>query len=118
MEEQQLTAPRDRGPFLSLMAANAVSQVGNMMTAVAVPWLVLATTGSAVRVGLVGAAIAIGWVAPAILGGPLVDRLGLRRTSVAGDLLSAATVASIRLAPEHGVQRRLRIAIMAETTGL
>jgi MFS family permease len=87
--------PRQRGPFLALMAANAISQVGNMMTAVAVPWLVLQTTGSAAAVGLTGAAIAVGWVAPAILGGPLVDRLGLRRTSISADLISGAAVASI-----------------------
>ena len=60
--------PRGRGPFIALMAANGVSQVGNMMTAVAVPWLVLETTSSAAKVGLTGVAIAIGWVAPAVLG--------------------------------------------------
>jgi MFS family permease len=89
--------PQGRGPFLALMAANTVSQVGNMMTAVAIPWLVLETTGSAIQVGLTGAAIAIGWVVPAILGGPLVDRLGPRRASVAGDLASGVTVAIIPL---------------------
>lgn len=65
------------------------------MTSVAVPWLVLETTGSAAEVGLVGAAIAIGAAVPALLGGPLVDRLGLRRTSVAADLVCGMTVASI-----------------------
>ena len=87
--------PVDRTPFLTLMAASAVSQVGNMMTAVAVPWLVFQETGSATLVGLTGAAIAIGAVAPAVLGGPLVDRFGPRRTSVVGDLLNAAAVAAI-----------------------
>lgn len=87
--------PHDRAPFFALMAANTVAQVGHMMTAVAVPWLVLETTGSAAQVGLVGAAIAIGAIVPALLGGPLVDRLGLRRTSVAADLICCVTVASI-----------------------
>jgi MFS family permease len=85
----------DRRPFLALMAANAISQVGHMMTAVAVPWLVLETTDSAAQVGLVGAAIAIGAAVPALLGGPLVDRLGLRRTSVAADLVCGLTVGTI-----------------------
>lgn len=66
-----------------------------MMTSVAVPWLVLETTGSAARVGLTGATIAVGSVAPALLGGPIVDRLGLRRSSVAADLVSGAMVASV-----------------------
>lgn len=86
---------RDRRPFFALMTANSVAQVGHMMTSVAVPWLVLETTGSAARVGLTGAAIAIGAVVPALLGGPVVDRLGLRRSSVAADLVSGVTVASI-----------------------
>ena len=85
------------------MAANAVSQVGHMMTARAVPWLVLETTGSPVQVGLTGAAIAIGAVAPRLLGGPLVDRLGPRRTSVAADLVSGVTVATIALLQLLGV---------------
>jgi MFS family permease len=93
----------DRGPFLALMVANAVRQVGNMMTAVAIPWLVLETTDSAAKVGLTGVAIAIGWVVPSVLGGPLVDRLGLRRTSVAADLLSGVTVASIAALQIMGV---------------
>jgi MFS family permease len=93
----------DRRPFLTLMAASAVSQVGNMMTAVAVPWLVFEESGSATLVGLTGAAIAIGAVAPAVLGGPLVDRFGARRTSVAGDLLNGAAVAAIALLQFLGV---------------
>jgi MFS family permease len=97
--------PGDRGPFLTLMAANAVAQVGHMMTAVAIPWLVLETTGSAARVGLVGAAIAIGAVVPALLGGPLVDRLGLRRASVTADLVCGVTVASIPVLHLLGVLR-------------
>jgi MFS family permease len=94
---QEDARPPDRQPFLVLMAANAVSQIGNMMTAVAVPWFVLQTSGSAAQVGLVSAALAIGAVLPSILGGPLVDRMGLRRTSVLADVLSAGTVALIPL---------------------
>lgn len=103
---------KERSPFLALMSANAVSQVGNMMTAVAVPWLVLQATGSAVQVGFIGAAIAIGWVVPAILGGPLVDRLGLRRTSVGGDLLCGMTVASIPVLQLLGVLQFWQLVVL------
>jgi MFS family permease len=65
-----------RTPILTLLAANAASQIGNMMTAVAVPWFVLVTTGSAARTGIVGAVMALGPSLPAVLGGPLIDRLG------------------------------------------
>jgi MFS family permease len=93
----------ERGPFLALMTANAVRQVGSMMTAVAVPWLVLETTSSAAKVGLTGVAIAIGWVAPSVLGGPLVDRLGLRRTSVTTDALGGLAVAGIAILQLLGI---------------
>ena len=35
-----------------LFAANAASQIGNIMTAVGVPWFFLITTGSAARTGV------------------------------------------------------------------
>jgi MFS family permease len=89
-------AIRGRRPLLTLLAANAVSQMGNMMVqAVAIPWFVLETTGSPTRTGLTGAAIAVGAVVPSALGGPLVDRVGFKRSSVVADLASAATIAAI-----------------------
>jgi predicted MFS family arabinose efflux permease len=94
---EQGPAIADRAPIFALFGANAVSQVGNMMIMVAVPWFVLETTGSAARVGLTAAAVGVGAVVPAVLGGPLVDRLGFRRASVLTDLASAATVAAIPL---------------------
>jgi MFS family permease len=103
----------ERAPFLALMAANAVSQIGNMMTAVAVPWFVLETSGSAAQVGLVSASIAIGAVLPAILGGPLVDRIGLRRASVTADVLSSITVLLIPILHLTGVLEFWMLPILA-----
>jgi MFS family permease len=86
-----------RAPILTLLTANAASQTGNMMTAVAVPWFVLVTTGSAARTGIVAAAMALGLIVPAVLGGPLIDRLGYRRSCVLGDVACAAGVAAVPL---------------------
>jgi predicted MFS family arabinose efflux permease len=61
------------------------------------PWFVLQTTGSAAKTGLTGAAIGVGAIIAAILGGPLVDRVGFKRASVLGDLASGAVVAAIPL---------------------
>jgi MFS family permease len=94
---EQGPAVADRTPIFALLGANAISQVGNMMTTVAVPWFVLQTTGSAAKTGLTAAAIGVGPVLPSILVGPLVDRLGFKRTSVLADLASGATVAAIPL---------------------
>lgn len=88
---------RARLSIYALLTANTISVVGNAMAAVAVPWFVLQTTGSAVRTGLTGAVMAAGAVLAAFFGGPVVDRLGFKRTSVAADLMSGATVALIPL---------------------
>ena len=95
--------PPARRPIFALLAANAVSQIGNMMTAVALPWFVLETTGSAAQTGLAAAALTGGAVLSAGLGGPLVDRLGLRRASVLGDVVSSLTVVSIPLLHFAGI---------------
>jgi MFS family permease len=64
---------------------------------------VLETTGSAARTGIVSAALALGGVIPTLLGGPLVDRLGHKRTSVLADLASGATIAAVPLLYRAGV---------------
>ena len=92
---EQRPAIADRTPIFALLSAEAVSQVGNMMTVVVGPWFVLQTTGSAAKTGLVGAALVLGSVVPTVVGGPLVDRLGFKRASVLADLTSAATVACV-----------------------
>jgi MFS family permease len=90
-------AHRNRIPLFSLLAANAVSTVGNSLTIVAVPWFILETTGSAAKTGLAGAALALGGILASVLGGPLVDRLGFKRASVVTDLACFALVAAIPL---------------------
>ena len=84
-------------PIHAMSGAAALSQVGNMLTFVAVPWFVLQTMGSAARTGIVGAAVALAAVLASLFGGPLVDRLGFKRTSVVSDLVSGLTVAAIPL---------------------
>ncbi len=71
--------------------------VGNSLTFVAVPWFVVHTTGSAAKTGLSGGAIALALVLAGFFGGPMVDRLGFRRTSIAADVMSGVTVAMIPL---------------------
>lgn len=42
-----------RRPLVALIAANTISHIGSQFTAVAIPWFVLVTTGSAAKMGLV-----------------------------------------------------------------
>ena len=62
---------------------------------IALPWLVLVTTGSPALTGLVGFAEMAPYVLAQALGGPLTDRLGARRVSITADLLSAVTIALV-----------------------
>lgn len=84
-----------RRSFAALLATGAVSGAGSRMTAVALPWFVYATTGSATRMGVVAFAEMTPYVLAKALGGPLVDRLGPRRVSVVADLVSALAVAAV-----------------------
>jgi MFS family permease len=97
--EQTLTAasPRQRLPLTGLLAANAISLLGSALTAVALPWFVLQTTGSASRTGLTAAAAVLPAFAAGVFGGVLVDRAGFKRVSVAADLVSGIAIASIPL---------------------
>jgi MFS family permease len=88
---------RSHLPLISLLAANAISMVGNVIAMVAIPWFVLETSGSAARTGLVGFFTILPVVLAGLLGGALIDRLGYRRTSILADLASGASVALIPL---------------------
>ncbi len=81
-----------RGPLIALLAAAVVSITGDSFTRIAAPWFVLATTGSAAKTGLAAFAAGLPSVVSAAIGGPLVDRLGLRRASVLTDVGCAVAI--------------------------
>ncbi|HEX6701190.1 MAG TPA: MFS transporter [Gaiellaceae bacterium] len=69
----------------ALLAAEVVSTTGSAMTALALPWFVLVTTGSAARTGVVVAAELAGVALFGLPGGTLLQRLGARRTMMLCD---------------------------------
>lgn len=85
-------------PIISLLVANAISLFGEALTAIAIPWYVYDTTGSAAKMGIVGFFTFLPRVLASFLGGGVIDRLGFRRTSLAADVLSGLSVAAIPLA--------------------
>jgi MFS family permease len=87
-----------RAPFMALLTAYAISLGGTQISAIAIPWLVLTTTGSAAKTGLVGFATMAPYVVAQVLSGPLVDRIGLRRSFVWGNLAAGVMVGLIPLA--------------------
>lgn len=92
----------NRRPLIGLLVAETISILGSRMTMVALPWLVLVTTGSAAQTGIVAAAEALPYVLAAGLGAPLIDRLGGRRVSVAADAASALVVGAVPLLADTG----------------
>jgi MFS family permease len=83
---------RRRRSVVLLEVATFMSGVGNGITSVALPWLVLERTGSAAAAGLVAAATAVPLVLVALFSGSVVDLVGRRRTAIVSDLLSAVSV--------------------------
>ena len=88
---------QNRFPLISLLTANAISLVGNVLSAIAIPWFVLQTTGSATQTGITGFFTILPVVLAGLFGGTLVDRLGYKRTSVIADIASGVTTALIPL---------------------
>ena len=86
-----------RRPLYGLLAANAISITGNVLTVLAIPWFVLQTTGSAAKTGVAAAASSLPIMASAAFSGTFADRIGHRRASVVSDLASAGIVGLVPL---------------------
>lgn len=84
-----------KGGLAGLLIAYGVSIFGSRMSMLAVPWFVLATTGSPTKTGLVAFAEALPYVLASATGGPVLDRVGPRRVCIAADATSAVAVVLI-----------------------
>lgn len=84
-------------PIYALFTGNIVSKIGDVLTLFAIPWFVLQTTGSVVQAGITGFCSALPMVLSGFFGSIVVDRLGYKRTSVIGDVLSGLTTMLIPL---------------------
>ncbi|MFK4115165.1 MFS transporter [Microbacterium sp. NPDC006705] len=79
----------------ALLSAHAISQTGNVITAFAIPFYVLATGGSGVEVGLAAFAATAPVIVGGVFGGVVVDRIGGRRAAIVADIVSGVTVLAI-----------------------
>jgi MFS family permease len=82
-------------PLIALAASTVISIGGTRLSTIAIPWLVLTTTGSPVLTGLVGLAEMLPYVVAKALSGPLIDRIGARRMSVLSDWASMLAISVI-----------------------
>ncbi len=87
-----------RRGVVGLITAYAVSLTGTRVSALALPWFVLVTTGSTARTGLVVLTEMAPYLLVRTLAGPAIDRRGPRRISVLADVLSTLLVAAVPLA--------------------
>ncbi|WP_199512882.1 MFS transporter [Nucisporomicrobium flavum] len=83
--------------LLALFTAKLLSTFGSWLTILALPWFVLITTGSPVKMSLVLTAEFVGVVALGLPSGKLIARLGARRTMLIGDAARGPLMASIPL---------------------
>jgi predicted MFS family arabinose efflux permease len=88
---------RARTAIAAVVWAEVISTAGGRMAIFGIPWLVLTTTGSPVKVGLITAAETLPYVVSGVLAAPLQDRMGARLTSIVADIASAVAMAAIIL---------------------
>ncbi|MGH1563304.1 MFS transporter [Mumia sp. DW29H23] len=77
------------------LTSSFLSLLGNAIAAIALPLIVLQTTGSALGAGVVAAATAMPAVLAGVFMGVVIDRIDRRTASVLTDLVSAASVAAL-----------------------
>jgi MFS family permease len=88
---------KGRAALITLLSAESISAIGSKMSFLAVPWLVLVTTGSPTKMGLVGLFQTLPYVLAGIFATPMVDRVGMRTVSILNDASCAVLIASIAL---------------------
>ena len=106
-----------RRPLHGLIAAYLVSGVGTAMSVVAIPWLVLVSTGSATSTGVVGFAQMAPYVLLQATAGPFVDRFGMRRTFLAGNTAAALAMCAIPLLHAVGGLRLSTLVLLVAVAG-
>jgi MFS family permease len=87
--------PRNWRRLGGALAAQAVSWTATRVSAIALPWFMLTTTGSAVETGIIAFVEMAPYVMCQVLVGPVIDRVGPRRVSIIGDLISMAAMAAV-----------------------
>lgn len=86
---------RTRRPLTGLVLADIISTAGTEMTAIALPWFVLVTTGSPARMGIVLAAEFLGLSLLGLIGARVATAVGPRRLMLGSDLIRAVLIGAI-----------------------
>jgi MFS family permease len=108
---------RDRS-IIALISGEFISSLGSQMTALALPWFVLITTGSPTRMGFVFAAELVPVVLLGVQAGTVVERLGPRTTMLLSDAARVPIIAVVPLLYEVGGLSYALILVVAALHGL
>jgi MFS family permease len=105
--------------FLKLWSAETVSQIGTQVSLLAVPLVaILVLQASPFEVALLGTIEFLPFIIFSLPAGTLVDRLRRRPILIAGDLVRAASLASIPIAYELGALSILQLYVVGFVTGI
>jgi MFS family permease len=104
-----------RTGLYALLGATVVDALGSRVSMVAVPWLILVTTGSATQMGLVVVAMMVPYLLSGVFGTPISDRLGMRFMAIVSELVSAVTTAVIAATPHLGIGTILAMVAISGT---
>lgn len=77
------------------LASSTLSLLGNSIAAVALPLILLATTGDALAAGTLALVCAVPQMIIGVVGGAALDRFNRRNISILSDIVSAASIALI-----------------------
>jgi len=101
-----------RFELYALVGASAASLLGNVIAVVAIPWFVLATTGSSGKTGLAACVTALPLALGAAFGGAVVDRVGAKRGAA-----RLALVPEVAARTEFSLERANSLVTAAEHVG-
>src|SRR6202035_3394875 len=101
-ERRSCMAPRGRAGFMALFVAEMLSTLGTYISVVALPWLVLLSTGSPAKMGTIALAEMGAFVLASTFAPPLADRVGRKGASVAADVGSTLSMGAIAFTPRLG----------------
>lgn len=97
---QPWISPFGQPGVVAVLAAEVISITGSQMSALALPWFVLAATHSTARMGMVAAAEMLAMALFAVPGGAFSARLGAQKTLLVSDGARCVLVALIPLLNE------------------
>lgn len=119
VEEQRPARRRGSGTFWRYWAGSTASGLGDAVTTVALPLVALQVLGaSSFEVSLITAANYAAWLLIGLPAGVLVQRLPLRGTQVAMDVLRALVLLSVPVAAALGQLHLVHLVLVALVIGL